>query len=144
VEVGGGGGGGGIGVASSGTEFFTISFISFFSRALLCLFVLSVVTGAWFCSYCCCFCSFFFFLARILDIFDFDFCDFLVHGFGICVSDCFFQFFFLPHLHFVCFLAVEWKKIGLLTICFLEREEGKGFLLLLKNRYRIVSGSLHS
>jgi hypothetical protein len=26
----------------------------------------------------------------------------------------------------------------------LEREEGKGFLLLLKNRYRIVSGSLHS
>jgi hypothetical protein len=64
---------------------------------------------------------FFFFLARILDSFDFDFCDFLVYGFGICVCDGFFSFFFPPHLHFVCFLAVEWKESGLLTICFLER-----------------------
>jgi hypothetical protein len=39
------------------------------------------------------FLQFFVFLARILDRFGFDFCDFLVHGFGICVCDGFFSFF---------------------------------------------------
>jgi hypothetical protein len=34
----------------------------------------------------------------------------LVHGFGICVCDVFFQFFFPPHLHFVCFFLLLSEK----------------------------------
>ncbi len=83
-------------------------------------------------------------MARILDSFDFDFGDSLVYGFGICVCGGFFSFFFPPSPAFCVLSCFEWKEIGLLTICFLEREEGNGLLLLLKNRNRIVSGSLHS
>jgi hypothetical protein len=55
-----------------------------------------------------------------------------------------FSVFFPPSPAF-CVFSCSWvEESGLLTICFLEREEGTRLLLLLKNRYRIISGSLHS
>jgi hypothetical protein len=106
-------------------------FLSFhFSHELrfVCLCCL-VVKGAWFCCSCC-FCSFcsffFFFLARILESFDLDFCDFLVHGFGICVCDGFFSFFSLLTCILCVFLLLSGKRSDLLTVCFSERRGRDG------------------